>query len=943
MGQPQMSTNNDVQEQIRRTFETLHGTEPANPAELRVLRSRTAPRSGCFSKADAFAEVATKIDSDSRASLYITLNPVLYRSPMNKDSVSRAPKGGVAADEDVVSLRWLFLDFDPDRPSGVAATDDEKENGKLQMEVARTFFNLLGWPQPIVADSGNGFHLLYPIELPNDKSSRQLVKAVTAEASKRFSTKEVKLDSSVSNPARITRLYGTMNRKGLDNTERPWRRSELLIVPENRVLLTLEQLRGFIGPQLSSPRLPHQQPTPGQAMELPGRLDGGTGIEPFDMEAYLEAARIAHHRGEKYNDGTRWVLDCCPFNSTHDRGEVAMLVNAEGKPGFNCFHDSCEEYRGWTAFEQAFRNRLVEDGEDDRIQALDALGLETGYFNRDGGLFFALPGQPRRRLGDPLTVMARVRTEDSLGWGVALRWRDPDGKEKDLVVSSSDLVSDPKLVLARLADGGYRMETHNRAKESLVSYMLQFKAPSAMRADHPGWHGEAYVFPDEVIGETSEPVHYVRSGRATAEYATAGTLDQWTDQIGRYCSGNSRLLLAVSAAFAGPLLGPTNNETGGIHLRGGTSTGKTTALQVAGSVCGGGGTTGYMRQWRATTNGLEGVAAAHNDGLLVLDELGQISGRELADAIYTLSNQSGKSRAMKDGSLAMTRHWRTMILSSGEISPSEHAQEAGKKIRGGVEVRLLTIPADAGRGLGLYEDIYAFGSAAGFSDYLKVQAKLVYGTPLREFIKWLCKNRAEAKRRVEEIQEEFLKRHKPEKASNEVGRALHRFGLLAAAGELATQAGVTGWAQGEAIKAAGVCFTAWLEDRGGAGASDVDKGVEQVLAFLEKHSARFEREWPSLVPRDRVGFLRRNGELTEFQILPQMFRDEVCTGRDHKSIRDALITRGLMIPGDKSHPGQLQARFAELGQQWVYVMKVEAESREDFTVTSVTNAEKVAA
>jgi len=487
------------------------------------------------------------------------------------------------------------------------------------------------------------------------------------------------------------------------------------------------------------------------------------------------------------------------------------------------------------------------------------------------------------------------------------------------------------------------METNNRAKDRLVAYMLQFKAPSAMRADHPGWYGDAYVLPDEVIGEIGEPVHYVRSGRATAEYAAAGTLDEWKKQIGRYCRGNSRLVLAVSAAFAGPLLKPTNNETGGIHLRGGTSTGKTTALQVAGSVCGGGGTTGYTRQWRATTNGLEGVAAAHNDSLLVLDELGQISGRELADAIYTLSNQSGKSRAMKDGSLAMTRHWRTMILSSGEISPSEHAQEAGKKIRGGVEVRLLTIPADAGRGLGLYEDIHAFGTAAEFSDYLKVQAKLVYGTPLREFLKWLCKNRPEAKRRVEEIQEEFLKRHKPEKASNEVGRALRRFGLLAAAGELATQAGVTGWAKDEAIKAAGVCFTAWLGDRGGAGTSDVDKGVDQVLAFLEKHSARFEREWPSLVPRDRVGFLHSKGELTEFQILPRMFREEVCSGFHYKSIRDALIQRGLMIPGDESHPGQLQARFAELGQQWVYVINMEAESREDFTVTSVTSAEKEAA
>jgi len=183
---------------LQRTFEALHGKQPTNPAELRVLRKGTAPLSGCFTDSAAFAEAASQLDGDQRANLYVTLNPVIQRPPMNQDSVRRAGKGGAVGDGDIAELRWLFLDFDPERESDVPAADAEKAEAKLQMEQARAFFSELEWPEPLVADSGNGYHMLYPIDLLNDESSRQLVKAVAAIASQRFSTSEVKLDRSVS-------------------------------------------------------------------------------------------------------------------------------------------------------------------------------------------------------------------------------------------------------------------------------------------------------------------------------------------------------------------------------------------------------------------------------------------------------------------------------------------------------------------------------------------------------------------------------------------------------------------------------------------------------------------------------------------------------------------------------------------------------------------------
>jgi uncharacterized protein (DUF927 family) len=931
---------------IRRTFEALHGANPRFHAELRVL-GMGGPQSGVFTDPASFAEAAIKIDSFDNAHLYVTLNPVNFRSGMNQGVVRAVAKGGVSGDADIESLRWMLIDFDPVRPSNVCATHAEKAAAKAKMEDCRGYLLGLDWPEPVVADSGNGYHLLYPIELPNHKAARNVIKHILKRLSQRFSDSLVKIDESVFNPARITRLYGTVNRKGENLAERPWRRSALLSCPESRRPMTKTELERFdsdngLGQQeteLASIRQNALQANP----------RGGSDRDGFDMEAFLAAAEILYGSVEDYHGGRRWVLTECPFNPAHNRGEVAFFVDEHGAPGFNCFHDSCSQYSGWQAFLQEFRDR--HRGDPAVLEAIDQLPQQIGYFNTGTGLFFGAQGKPAMRLGDPLRIVARVRNEDSLRWGVALRWNDPDGNEKDLVISSGELINDSKAILAILADQGYRPAIHSRAKEHLTTYLLNHRAPSAIRADNPGWLRDAYVLPDEVMGSAGEDLYYVRGGRAVAALVTSGDINDWRTQIGRLCVGNSRLLLAASMAFAGPLLRPTNNETGGIHLRGGTSIGKTTALQVAGSVCGGGGVAGYIRQWRATTNGLEGVAAAHNDGLLVLDELGQISGRELADAIYMLANQSGKSRATKDGGLAPTRTWRNMILSSGEISPAVHAKEAGRQVRGGVEVRLPTVPADAENGLGLFENLHEFASAAALANHLKEQTKAFYGTPLREFLRWLCSNLPESLRILEQWQEVFEELHGLDNESGEVVRVRRRFALIAAAGELASHAGVTGWSSGAAMGASGKCLQAWLGERGGAGCADIDKGVDQVRSILETQASRFQEWGNPFVPPNRIGFVRPHGitpgegtspENLKFNpqalkdvtgvspnadnealylILVNVFRDVMCAGYDHKLIRDALIERGMMEPGDKTRRGQRQLRIPDLGKQWVYVMR----------------------
>ena len=132
-------------------------------------------------------------------------------------------------------------------------------------------------------------------------------------------------------------------------------------------------------------------------------------------------------------------------------------------------------------------------------------------------------------------------------------------------------------------------------------------------------------------------------------------------------------------------------EGGGFSFEGGSSSGKTTALQVAASVWGG---PVHVKSWRLTDNALESVATLHNDGLLILDEVGQVNARVLSEAAYMLANGSGKSRSGRDGSLRRSHVWRLIFLSSGELGLADKLAESGMKSKAGQEVRFVGLPVD---------------------------------------------------------------------------------------------------------------------------------------------------------------------------------------------------------------------------------------------------------
>jgi hypothetical protein len=215
--------------EILHTIEILFG--PSAVVELRAFKGRETV-SGYYDDHELLAYEARKLE-DRGYSVYVTLNevdPALLARAYNR--ARKVYKEPTTSDNDIVRRRWLPLDLDPARPSGVSATDAEKRTAHRRAVEVRGFLRGQGWPEPVVGDSGNGYHLLYRVELPNDRESLELVKGVLEALAFKFSDEVVEVDVTTCNAARVWKLYGTTARKGDNAEDRPHRRSSLLKVPE---------------------------------------------------------------------------------------------------------------------------------------------------------------------------------------------------------------------------------------------------------------------------------------------------------------------------------------------------------------------------------------------------------------------------------------------------------------------------------------------------------------------------------------------------------------------------------------------------------------------------------------------------------------------------------------------------------------------------------------
>jgi putative DNA primase/helicase len=542
-------------------------------------------------------------------------------------------------------------------------------------------------------------------------------------------------------------------------------------------------------------------------------------------------------------------------------------------------------------------------------------------------------------LASPIRLVARTTQWPDGAQGVRLDVHDGNGW-RDVVLPREALASrrHREILLAC----GASLETQNRdAMAWLVEYLQQSPPRREWTTERTGWHGKQYVLPDVTVG-TGATILFT-GARATDEPLTAGELAGWQRSVAALAVGNPLLVLAVSLAFAGPLLRLVNHDAVLIGLVGRSTSGKTTCLLVANSVI---GPTELVVTWRATANGLEQRALSHCDGFLALDEIGQVEPRVLDHAIYTLSSGAVKQRARvyEHGvGAAPSQRWRVAVFSSGEKTIETLLAVDGRNLNAGQAVRFTEIPVE--ERYGAFSELHGYGSGAAFADALRRAVRRYYGTPIRAFLEQLSGEDRDA---LDQELDKYTARlravvnNSDAAPGAQASRVLTSLALVAMAGEMATRYGITGWNQDEAFRAALHCYRLWSQGRVAGTDFEAVSLVRQVYDFVTRHGdSRFS---PVGVGSDmpggeagtvrvsnhavhhRAGWYRdlSNGD-REYLFTHDGFR-EAMRGFDFRHAWQELLRIGALIPG-RGHvsqsvrvgPGQARVR--------VYVVSFNALNR----------------
>jgi hypothetical protein len=287
---------------------------PGSVTELRALDARlagdrrTGTVSGYFDSPDMLANAVARIEHAK--GIYAIPNPInpdlLARAANRVRHVGRGDP--LTADHDVTGRRWLLIDLDPLRPTGIASNATEHDAARRRAESILASLRVRGWPDPVVADSGNGWHLMYRIDLPVDEAG--LVQRVLAGLAGEFDDNVVKVDTSVFNPARIWKLYGTLACKGDHTADRPHRMSRIIDIPNHLEVVEKATLAAMAAATTTT------------MVAITPRPPTSTNAS-FNLEHWIQR-HVPDAEGPRDwgLGGVKWSLPICPFNADHVGGSA---------------------------------------------------------------------------------------------------------------------------------------------------------------------------------------------------------------------------------------------------------------------------------------------------------------------------------------------------------------------------------------------------------------------------------------------------------------------------------------------------------------------------------------------------------------------------------------------------------------------------------------------
>ena len=323
--------------------------------EVRMLEG-TKIYSGYFTDANTLVDCLKREDLRDR-NVYITLNEIdtgCYGRKQHDCFIQIRNKEPTTGDKDIIGYNWLMIDLDPERPSGTSSTDAEMLEARLLGNKMFVALRNLGFENPLTAYSGNGVHLLYRIHVANSPERVALVSKCLKVLDMLFSTEKVKVDVKNANPSRICKLYGCYSTKGADTKDRPHRQSYVVGNPSEIKATDVSYLEKL------AKMIPDESEKPQQYNSY--------NPQGFDVEAWMQKYNIGY-RTVGCSDGTKYILDHCPFNESHTGKDAMVFKRSNGALSYVCLHNSCSD-KHWREFRMFYEPNAYERREAERTERM---------------------------------------------------------------------------------------------------------------------------------------------------------------------------------------------------------------------------------------------------------------------------------------------------------------------------------------------------------------------------------------------------------------------------------------------------------------------------------------------------------------------------------------------------------------------------------------------
>lgn len=319
-------------EQIYKWWSVFHSE--GEVTEIRSFNSKGDIYSGYYKDIDNIIRDIQWLDSKNDFQIYFVINAIKddCYSRVQQEKIAYKPK--TTNDTDIVGRKWIMIDLDPKRTSGISSSNEELEFAHQKaLEVYRYLKNN-GFNEPVVCMSGSGYHLMYSCRLAVAKETDILIERFLKSLSMIFSDEKVEVDTTCKNTARLSKVYGTMARKGANSAERPHRISRIIKVPDEIKINDIEYIKKI------ADLYPEDKPKPSS--------DNNWGQGKFDVEAFLNKHNIHYHL-ENHGEDKKFVLDHCVFDENHKGKDAVIFQRKEGGLAYVCLHNSCSNYT-WKDF-----------------------------------------------------------------------------------------------------------------------------------------------------------------------------------------------------------------------------------------------------------------------------------------------------------------------------------------------------------------------------------------------------------------------------------------------------------------------------------------------------------------------------------------------------------------------------------------------------------------